>query len=113
MIFSLLLLASPLDATAFDGGISDSALCENCFVVMPNYDAWTTTHDAASDAGRRQRRRPDSGSAAPLPQGGCSCASSSSVELLILVFLSFLFSSSYSLRRILTSRGENNERTLS
>jgi hypothetical protein len=104
MIFSLLLLATPLDATTFDGGISDSALCENCFVVMPNYDAWTTTHDAASDAGRRQRRRSDGGSVAPPPEGGCSCGTTNIGELTFLAFLMFMMSASYEFRNILTSR---------
>ena len=100
----LLALMIPLNSLAFDGGISDSGLCENCFVVMPNYDAWTTTHDAASDAGRRQRRRSDGGSVAPPPEGGCSCGTANIGELTFLAFLMFMISASYEFRNILTSR---------
>lgn len=89
MRYLLFLLLLPLPATAQDGGIPDSGLCENCFAVVPNFDAWATTQVDAADAGRRQRRRPDVGSTAPLPVGGCDCNGTSSDWVALLGLIAF------------------------
>ena len=90
MRYLLFLLLLPLPATAQDGGISDSAHCENCSVVLPDFDAWATTQVDAADAGRRKRRRPDGGSAALAPAGGCECSGTSIDWIAMLGVVAFL-----------------------
>jgi hypothetical protein len=90
MRFILLSLLIPFTATAQDGGIPDSAPCENCCVVLPDFDAWATTQVDAGDAGRRKRRRPDGGSTALAPAGGCECGGTSADWLALLGAVAFL-----------------------
>ena len=90
MRFLALLLLIPFSATAQDGGIPDSAPCENCCVVLPDFDAWATTQVDAGDAGRRKRRRPDGGSAALAPAEGCECGGTSIDWLAMLGVVAFL-----------------------